>query len=200
MTYEAWLLDLDGTLYHPLGVKLAMGAELVLFGTPSIALIRTFRREHERLRIEGQVFEDGSPFDEQVRGAAARCKVDDEVVRSTVSRWMVERPAKWVSVFRRRGLLSEIQSYRAGGGKTAVVSDYPATAKLRSLGIDSWFDTVVANGEPGGPPALKPQPHGYLLAAERLGVAPERCLVIGDRDDADGLAARRAGMSFRRIR
>jgi HAD superfamily hydrolase (TIGR01549 family) len=46
---------------------------------------------------------------------------------------------------------------------------------------------------------LKPWPDGYLLAAERLGVAAAECLVIGDREDADGLAASRAGMAFRRV-
>jgi beta-phosphoglucomutase-like phosphatase (HAD superfamily) len=39
-----------------------------------------------------------------------------------------------------------------------------------------------------------------LLAAERLEVEPAACLVIGDRDDADGEAARAAGMAFRHIR
>ncbi|MFL6354725.1 MAG: HAD-IA family hydrolase [Bryobacteraceae bacterium] len=39
----------------------------------------------------------------------------------------------------------------------------------------------------------KPDPEGYLMAAERLGVAPERCLVV--EDTPTGLeAARRAGM------
>ncbi|MCB9916751.1 MAG: HAD hydrolase-like protein, partial [Planctomycetes bacterium] len=42
-------------------------------------------------------------------------------------------------------------------------------------------------------------PDGYLEAARRLGVAPAECLVVGDRDDADGAAARAAGMAFRRI-
>jgi beta-phosphoglucomutase-like phosphatase (HAD superfamily) len=59
---------------------------------------------------------------------------------------------------------------------------------------------VVASGEPGGPLRLKPHPNGMLQAAEALAVAPVRCLVIGDRDDADGLAARSAGMAFRLMR
>jgi beta-phosphoglucomutase-like phosphatase (HAD superfamily) len=59
---------------------------------------------------------------------------------------------------------------------------------------------VIANGEPGGPERLKPHPDGYLLAAALLGVSSEQCLVIGDRDDADGVAARHAKMAFRLIR
>ena len=59
---------------------------------------------------------------------------------------------------------------------------------------------VVANGDADGPKRLKPAPEGFLLAEERLGVEPADCLVIGDRDDADGEASRRAGMGFRLIR
>ncbi|MGE5786496.1 MAG: HAD hydrolase-like protein, partial [Myxococcales bacterium] len=36
--------------------------------------------------------------------------------------------------------------------------------------------------------------------AKSLGVEPTRCLVIGDRVDADGAAAKAAGMSFRLVR
>lgn len=61
------------------------------------------------------------------------------------------------------------------------------------------FDIVVASGEEGGRRWLKPHPDGLLSACERLGVKPERCLMLGDRHDADGEAARRAGMAFRRI-
>jgi HAD superfamily hydrolase (TIGR01509 family) len=47
---------------------------------------------------------------------------------------------------------------------------------------------------------LKPHPEGYLLAAQALSVDPSRCLVIGDRPDADGEAARAAQMAFRLVR
>jgi HAD superfamily hydrolase (TIGR01549 family) len=96
-------------------------------------------------------------------------------------------------------LLEELRAFRAEGGRTALVSDYPAELKLAALGVRSLFEIVVANGEPNGPRRLKPHPEGFLRAAEQLGVAPERCLVIGDRRDADGEAARAAHMSFRLI-
>jgi len=110
---------------------------------------------------------------------------------------MVTRPGPWLARFARRELLAELAAYRATGGKTALVSDYPATSKLEALGARELFDVVVCCGEPGGPPRLKPDPAGMLLAASKLGVPPEQCLVLGDRQDADGLAAERAGMAFR---
>ncbi len=45
MKPRALIVDLDGTLYHPLPVKLAMAAELGLFGWRAVPLLREFRAE-----------------------------------------------------------------------------------------------------------------------------------------------------------
>lgn len=196
--FDAWLVDLDGTLYTARWVKLAMAAELALGGWAAVSTLRRFRKEHELLREE-QNGDLTSPFEEQVKRTARAVGSEPERVERLVRDWMVERPGKWVRRFRRDALLAEIRSFREAGGRTALVSDYPARAKLTALGALELFDVVVASGEPGGPKRLKPDPAGYLEAARRLGVAPERCLVIGDRDDADGEAARAAKMAFRQV-
>jgi HAD superfamily hydrolase (TIGR01549 family) len=197
MDHDAWLVDLDGTLYHPLPVKAALAAELALAGWDAIGTLRRFRHEHERLREDPP---DGmDPYTTQLERTARVLGSDTESVRAHVTEWMHERPGRWIRLFRRRGLLDEIRSFRARGGRTALVTDYPARAKLEALGAAEFFETIVSSGEPGGPTRLKPHPEGYLLAANALRVAPERCLVIGDRDDADGAAARAAKMAFRLV-
>ena len=82
----------------------------------------------------------------------------------------------------------------ARGTKMAVVT---STARenvrliLASLGLDGYFGTVVSGEDVT---RGKPDPQGFLLAAERLGVSPADCLVI--EDAPDGIeAGRRAGMS-----
>ena len=193
--HDAWLVDLDGTLYRPGPLKLMMAVELALLGAPAIGAIRKFRAEHERLRAERVACE--SPFELQLERAARAAGIETQRMRTLVEEWMVRRPARRLARVRRHELFDEVERFRAAGGRTAIVSDYPARAKLAGLGATALFEVVVANGEPGGPTELKPSPVGYLAAASRLGVAPARCLVIGDRDDADGEAARRAGMAFR---
>lgn len=197
-THDAWLVDLDGTLYAPKPLKFAMAAELALLGLPSVRILRCFREQHELLRTEGQAY-DPSPFHEQIRRTADILKMPTERVDRVVREWMIHRPCKWLKRFRRSGLLEEITAFRAEGGRTAIVSDYPAEAKLAALGAASLFDRVVASGDPFGPRHLKPTPEGYLMAAAALEVEPRRCLVIGDRADADGEAAASAGMEFRLI-
>ena len=197
-THSAWLVDLDGTLYSPTPVKLAMAAELMLFGLGDLSAIRAFRSEHEALREEGGEYSP-SPFREQLERAAKSLGVSADALEPRVAEWMQQRPCKWIRRFARGPLIEELRAFRAKGGKTALVSDYPGSLKLEALGLARDFDAVVCNGEAGGPARLKPAPDGYLLAAERLGCEPEACLVIGDRDDADGEAARRGKMDFRKI-
>jgi len=195
--HDAWLVDLDGTLYHATPVKFAMMCELMIGGVHVVQILRRFRQQHEVLRHEAP--SGTSAYRIQLERAAAVSGMDVAAVEQAVVEWMHVRPGKWISRFRRDSLLDEIRAFRSSGGRTALVSDYPARQKLASLEATELFDVVIANGEPDGPSWIKPDPSGYLRAAERLGVAASRCLVIGDRQDADGAAARAAGMGFRRI-
>jgi FMN phosphatase YigB (HAD superfamily) len=154
--------------------------------------------KHERLRAElAEPVE--SPWRLQLERAAQRLGTGVQELEGLVLEWMVRRPAPWLRTFRRRSLLAEIRAHRASGGRTALVSDYPASRKLEALGAADLFEVIVANGEPSGPGRLKPWPDGVLSAAGRLGMDATRCTVLGDREDADGEAARRAGMAFRKI-
>lgn len=78
----------------------------------------------------------------------------------------------------------------ASGSNRATVED-----ALRRVGIDACFRVIVT---PSDVTEGKPAPDLFLLAATKLGVAPERCLVIEDGDL--GLeAARRAHMDAFRV-
>ena len=61
----------------------------------------------------------------------------------------------------------------SGGTRNCV------TASLRSLNVLDKFETLVCAGDYT---RSKPHPEPFLMAAERLGVAPEACLVFEDTD------------------
>ena len=65
------------------------------------------------------------------------------------------------------------------------------TASLRVLDLLDRFDTIVCAGDYR---RAKPDPEPFLLAAERLGVAPRDCLVFED-TDMGIQAATAAGMA-----
>jgi HAD superfamily hydrolase (TIGR01509 family) len=68
-------------------------------------------------------------------------------------------------------------------------------ASLRSLHLLDRFDTLVCAGDYK---KAKPDPEAFLLAAEKLGVAPQACLVFED-TEMGIQAARAAGMASVKI-
>jgi putative hydrolase of the HAD superfamily len=202
---DAWLVDLDGTLYKQRWVRLAMAAELLLLGWSALPVLRRFRHEQEAQREElmagtALAVSHDSPYAAQLARTASALSIPVDRVERIVVDWMFVRPKKWIRRFSNDRLLAELRAFKAQGGKTALVSDYPAQRKLEALNAPGLFDVVVASGELNGPRRLKPDPEGYLRAAELLQVDPSRCLVIGDRDDADGAAARAGNMAFRLVK
>ncbi len=69
--------------------------------------------------------------------------------------------------------------------------------ELDALGLADCFDVIYLSSETG---FKKPDLRFYRLALEREGLAPERCLMIGNDPVCDGDGARRAGMDALVIR
>ena len=148
--YRAWLVVLDGTMYRAPFVKLAMATELLLGHWRAIPVLRKFRRVHETLRKElNEPVDD--PYHLQLVRTAQMVDQHVEKVEQLVTEWMIKRPRKWLRLFRRRRLSTKIEQHRRNGGKTALVSDYPADDKLFALRATELFDVVIANGQAGGP-------------------------------------------------
>jgi HAD superfamily hydrolase (TIGR01509 family) len=91
------------------------------------------------------------------------------------------------------GVEALVRDARASGLKTAVATSSTrewVEKWLAHHGIRELFDTVCAREDVT---RVKPAPDLFLLAAERLGIAPEACLVF--EDSPNGVrAARAAGM------
>jgi beta-phosphoglucomutase family hydrolase len=91
------------------------------------------------------------------------------------------------------GALVLLRLLRERGLKLALVSSTPRAnidLVLSSLGLESAFDIVIGEEDVK---RGKPDPEGFLLAAERLGAAPDECVVIEDAP-AGVEAAKRGGM------
>ncbi len=89
-------------------------------------------------------------------------------------------------------------SLRKNGLKLGVLSDYDHVSKrLERLQINPSLFDITTSSEASG--ALKPCSQPFLDIADQWNIPPEKILVIGDRDDTDGQAARNAGMPFIQI-
>ena len=105
--FDAWLLDLDGTLYRARWVKLLMAAELALSGWSAVGPLRRFRHEHEIIREQGAT---GDPFRLQLARTAEALAMEQDELFELVQRWMIERPGRWLARFKRGELFEQILS------------------------------------------------------------------------------------------
>jgi HAD superfamily hydrolase (TIGR01549 family) len=114
-------------------------------------------------------------------------------MRAIVERWMEREPLQVMARHARPGLRAFLLTARRAGARVGVLSDYPAEAKLRALGVRELVDVVRSthDDELG---RLKPDPSGLQLVAADLGVAPAETVYVGDRPAVDAVAAARAGM------
>ena len=193
--YRLLIFDMAGTLYDQRALRLRMVWEVgrYYFCHPrkwlDVAILLVFRWQRERQRFwsrQGVVFEQL-----QYEQTARFLSVPAERVRQVVRCWMFERPLRWLPDMGDAVLLAFLR--RQPVGRLAIYSDYPAREKALCLGLTTpcifaSTDEVIN--------AMKPSPQGIRVILEQMAAAPEDCLMVGDRDDRDGEAARCAGVDF----
>jgi HAD superfamily hydrolase (TIGR01509 family) len=194
---RAVLFDLDGTLYDQRRMRTLMAMELaaMLLRRPFQAprdwrTLAAFRKAQESLR-HARRSRPGSSA--QLEEAAARLRMPIAEVEAVATEWMIERPLKHMARCRAAGTIELLAWLQQRGIEMGVLSDYPAAAKLQALGIGSSFTVVLCATDPEVG-AFKPDPRGFLAAAERWQLAPAEVLMVGDRADADAAGAAAAGM------
>jgi beta-phosphoglucomutase family hydrolase len=116
-----------------------------------------------------------------------------EVVRLGARKEELFRRAALGNIVPLPGALALLRLLHERGFKLALVSSTPhgnIDLILGSLGVEAAFDAIVGEEDVT---RGKPDPEGFLLAARRLRVPPEECVVIEDAP-AGVEAAKRGGM------
>lgn len=192
---DAVIFDVDGTLFDHVSLRrpmlIKMLAHLVTgrLSWRDIHTVRVFRRERERMALE----EADNIGVLQLTRVASMTRASRHEVEALVSRWMYDEPLAFVTRHAFPDARRFVATLSTRGIRTGVFSDYPAGGKLHALGIS--VDVVRdATAEDVG--RLKPHPEGFTRVCQLLQTRPHRCLIIGDRDDRDGEAARRGDFMF----
>lgn len=193
---EALIFDVDGTLYSErllrrrLLPRLAFGLAMSGFdGWRCLRALAEYRRQLEAMRA---LPEGACPAGLQLRRTVERTGLPETFVSASIARWFEQEPLEDIPYCRRPGLEEFLGMARQRGWRLGVLSDYPAEAKLRALGVAGYFDVIAWSGE-AGISTVKPHPAGLLEVLRRVGVPPGRACYVGDRAEVDAEAARRAG-------
>lgn len=178
---RAVLWDLDGTLvdtaeHHFAAWGNVLGARGV--DLTREAFLRTFgRRNVDVLR---DMLGDGLS-DEDVRDLGASKEIDYRARVRAGRLATLGGVDRWLALLRERGWRQAIASSAPHANIEAI---------LDGLGLHGAFDAVVGEEDVQ---RGKPDPQVFLVAAAKLGVPPERSIVVEDAP-AGVEAARRAGM------
>ncbi len=192
---KAVIFDVDGTLYDLKKMRSKMFWDLLKYfflhpqKISELLMVYKFRR----LREKNRALNVPNLEQAQYEWPASSLNVSAQAVKQAVEEWMHVRPLKYLAQCRFSGVSELFLILRQKGIKIAVVSDYPAEEKLKALNLQA--DAVFSSTDPAIN-KFKPDPAGFLLALESLGVNKEQTLVIGDRQECEGQAATAAGIPY----
>lgn len=178
---DAIIFDMDGLMIDSERVSLAcwsQAADEFGLGLDETVFLRMVglgdRDTHALLRAQGVE-------DSVIEAVAARCH---DLYEELTQTGLPLRP----------GILELLELLKAHAIPRAVATTTRqprANRKLSAAGLLPYFDAVITSGDVARP---KPAPDIYLLAAQRLGQVPERCLALED-SPAGTRAALAAGMT-----
>ncbi len=174
--YEAVITDLDGTLYYQRPVRIAMMKEMLLhfWRLRDLLVVKKYR----------ELYAQGLSEKERLALLPPNAL---QVIRE----WMIQRPLRYVRRYRDETLLCRLEEASAAGVPIIVYSDYPVKEKLSALGFSP---KLAYSADDLG--SMKPDPAGILRVLAQRNIAPEKCLVIGDRVEKDGIMAQNLGAVF----
>ena len=192
------ILDVDGTIYYQLPVRVIMAIYLIsaylfspIYMLRIIRTIKIYRRQQEFLR-------NYSPCEiplpeQQLLMTAEKTGESIEFVQKAVDEWMNKKPLPLLKYFLRPGFHSFCQKLKDMGMRLGVYSDYPCNEKLEHMYLKDMFQSIVSSFD-SDVMKFKPDSKGFLNCSSQLGLEPFEILYIGDRRSVDGAGALAAGM------
>jgi putative hydrolase of the HAD superfamily len=190
-SFRLVVFDVDGTLYNQNRLRLCMLQDLIghTIASRSYATLRVLRL-YRKLR-ETIADQEVRGFDEILLTQTAReAGVEKARVQALVCEWIEQRPLPYIGDCRYPYVAEVFAALKRRDKIVGIFSDYPPFDKLRAMDLNA---DIVVSATDNNVGILKPNPRGLAIIMAAAGVGPQQTILIGDRTNRDGEAARRAG-------
>ena len=180
-TCKAAIFDLDDTLYAE-KAYVKSGYKAVAAAFPQI------ERMQEKL---WNAFLRGGKAIDEVLTAENACTEENKDKCLQIYRFHTPAIALY------EGVEDMLKRLKKAGVKLGLITDGRSEgqrAKIKALGIENLFDSVIITDELGGVEYRKPCERAFVLTCERLGVAFADAVYIGDNLRKDFIAPEKLGM------
>ena len=203
--YQVVIFDLDGTLYFQRPFRLRMIGFLAgyILTHPRCAkdflIIKKYRKVREAWEVHEKECKGNPKYsalgleDRQYQYVADQMHTKRARVQNVISFFMLEMPLRFLSAYRDEMLAHAIDTLHRQHKTVVVYSDYPVENKLKALGIRADCCYTSADARIG---AMKPDPRGIAVILADTGCAAADALMVGDRYEKDGLAAKGNGVDY----
>lgn len=188
--YSLYVFDLDGTLYDQPRLRMIMAWRLATYYICHPLRIReVFILQHFR-KVKDAWTKNSSEEDIMAKVAEDKGIAVDRV-RDIVRRWIYDNPLSALVKTKDDKLIGWMRQLQSNGKKVVILSDYPTKDKLAALGVAADCEYSPDDERID---ELKPSPKGLLTVLADYGISGEDALMIGDRAEKDGAAAKAAGV------
>lgn len=194
--YKLVIWDLDGTLYfqQEFRVKMIMVLLQKLVLKPSKWKEAIVILKYRKLREHWDASDSGEDMEmRQYAITGQSCGMSAEEVKRIIIRWMMKEPLSYLYFYRDEKAVELINKLRKLGIINVVYSDYPTKDKLKALDIQVE-DSFAAADEVIG--CMKPNPKGIEFIVDKYMIDKKDTIMIGDRMEKDGEAAKAAGVDY----
>lgn len=189
---QAYIFDLDGTLYSQKKMHIMMAEELIRYYAihlnriKDIYYIWKFRKLRE--------YRDNKQISiNELIGKMSSSEDKIKNIYGVIDRWMFKEPLKLIKSCAYKGVINYIRKEKDKGKIIVIYSDYPVKDKLDALGICADMEVC---SEDDNIKELKPSSKAMNYIMDRLNADASSVVYVGDRDEKDGESARLSGVVY----
>ena len=194
---DGFIFDVDGTLYPQKTVRLRMFFRLIWALLTGSLSIRELYAIYYFRKIKDQSEFNHFDIEDLCLQLSRKVGLSKERVLCSVKKWMFEVP---LDLLKEHCYLDvrHFINHQQNAGKTIVIySDYPATEKLKAMGIHFNREFVSCFG---GITQSKPSLDAMRKILEETGLSPNSIVYVGDRNDKDKVSAEMVNIKYYDIR